>query len=235
MLPDCIRRPTPLCYIARQIVWRFSEIGMKRNLIPPPVVWRLSLYLRELQALAGNGVEKTSSRKLAQGLKTTDAQVRKDLACFGQFGRPGVGYRVAELIQRIRQILKTDKVRPVVVVGAGDLGRALLRHKGFLAKGFNVVGAFDVSATLVGQTAGSVPVRHIDELPEFLRQTQIRLAVLAVPPQAAQEVCDLLCEAGIQGILNFAPISIAAPQNVTVRQVDLTAELEQLSFHVANQ
>ena len=208
---------------------------MKRNLIPPPVVWRLSLYLRELQVLAGEGVEKISSRKLAAGLHTTDAQVRKDLACFGQFGRPGVGYHVAELIQRIRQILKTDKVRPVVVVGAGDLGRALLRHKGFLAKGFSLVAAFDISARLVGKTADGMTVRHIDELREFLQQSDIRLAVLAVPPQAAQGVCNLLCGLGIQGILNFAPISISAPPSVTVRQVDLTAELEQLSFHVPTQ
>lgn len=208
---------------------------MKRNLIPPPVVWRLSLYLRELQALAGEGVEKISSRKLADGLHATDTQVRKDLAYFGQFGRPGVGYRVAELIRRIREILKTDKVRPVVVVGAGDLGRALLRHKGFLVKGFSLVAAFDISAKLVGTTAGGVQVRHIDELREFLQQSDIRLAVLAVPPQTAQDVCNLLCESGIQGILNFAPISISAPKSVTVRQVDLTAELEQLSFHVATQ
>ncbi len=208
---------------------------MKRDLIPPPVVWRLSLYLRELQALAGEGVEKISSRNLADGLQTTDTQVRKDLAYFGQFGRRGVGYSVAELIRRIRQILKTDKVRPVVVVGAGDLGRALLRHKGFLSKGFEIVSAFDISMTRVGTTAGDVPVRHLDELQGFLRQFDIRLAVLAVPPQAAQDVCNRLCELGIQGILNFAPISISAPAGVTVRQVDLTAELEQLSFHVATQ
>lgn len=208
---------------------------MKRNLIPPPVVWRLSLYLRELRALAGEGVEKISSRKLADGLQTTDAQVRKDLAYFGQFGRPGVGYRVAELIQQLRQILNTDKVWPVVVVGAGDLGRALLRHKGFLAKGFNLVAAFDISDKLVGTAAGGAPVRHLDELQEFLLQSDIRMAVLAVPPQAAQGVCNLLCEAGIQGILNFAPISICAPRGVTVRQVDLAAHLEQLSFHVGAQ
>jgi len=205
---------------------------MKRDLIPPPVVWRLSLYLRELQVLAGEGVEKISSRKLADGLGVTAAQVRKDLAYFGQFGRPGVGYRVAELIRQLRQILNTDKVHPVVVVGAGDLGRALLRHKDFLAKGFDLVAAFDISDELVGTTAGGVPVRHLDELQEFLLQSDIRLAVLAVPPQAAQGLCNLLCQAGIRGILNFAPVSICAHTNVTVRQVDLAAHLEQLSFHV---
>lgn len=205
---------------------------MKRKLIPSPVVWRLSLYLRQLRALAGEGVEKTSSRKLADDLGTTDAQVRKDLAYFGQFGRPGVGYRVAELILQLRQILNTDKVWPVVVVGAGDMGRALLRHKGFLAKGFNLVATFDISSSLVGMTAGGVPVRHLDEMQEFLLQSDIRMAILAVPPQAAQGVCNLLCEAGIRGILNFAPISICAPKGVTVRQVDLAAHLEQISFHV---
>ena len=205
---------------------------MKRNPIPPPVVWRLSLYLRELQALAGEAVEKISSRKLAEALHTTDAQVRKDLAYFGQFGRPGVGYHVAELVRQLRQILNTDKVWPVVVIGAGDLGRALLRHKGFLAKGFKLVAAFDISQKLVGSSVGRVPIRHLDDLPDFVRQDDIRLAVVAVPPPAAQGVCNLLCEAGIQGILNFAPISVYAPQGVTVRQVDLAAQLEQLSFHV---
>jgi len=205
---------------------------MKRKLIPSPVVWRLSLYLRQLRALAGEGVEKTSSRKLADDLGTTDAQVRKDLAYFGQFGRPGVGYRVAELILQLRQILNTDKVWPVVVVGAGDMGRALLRHKGFLAKGFNLVATFDISSSLVGMTAGGVPVRHLDEMQEFLLQSDIRMAIMAVPPQAAQGVCNLLCEAGIRGILNFAPIYICAPKGVTVSQVDLAAHLEQISFHV---
>jgi len=208
------------------------ETGMTRNSIPPPVVWRLSLYLRELQAQAGEAVEKISSRKLAEALQTTDAQVRKDLACFGQFGQPGVGYRVAELVRRLRQILNTDKVWPVVVVGAGDMGRALLRHKGFLAKGFKLVAGFDISQKLVGTSVGRVPIRHLDELPDFVRQGEIRLAVVAVPPGAAQGVCNLLCEAGIQGILNFAPTSIYAPAGVTVRQVDLAAQLEQLSFHV---
>jgi len=205
---------------------------MKRTPIPPPVVWRLSLYLRELRALATMGVEKTSSRRLAQALQTTDAQVRKDLAYFGQFGRPGVGYRVAELVRRIRQILNTDKVWPVVVVGAGDLGRALLRHKGFLDKGFKMVAAFDINDRLIGSSVGGVPIRRIDDLADFIREGEIRLAVLAVPPQSAQGVCDSLCQAGIQGILNFAPISVYAPPGVTVRQVDLAAQLEQLSFHV---
>ena len=205
---------------------------MKHRPIPQPVVWRLSLYLRELQALNGEGKEKTSSRQLAEALQTTDAQVRKDLAYFGQFGRPGVGYRVGELIERIRKILKTDRIWPVVVVGAGDLGRALLRHKGFLETGFEMVAAFDISDRIIGETVGGVRVRPATELEEFLREHRVRLAVLAVPPQAAQAVCDRLCRAGIRGILNFAPVSVFAGPDVTVRQVDLAAQLEQLSFHV---
>lgn len=205
---------------------------MKRNPIPQPVVWRLSLYLRELETLAAQGIEKISSRRLAEALQATDAQVRKDLAYFGQFGRPGVGYRVAELTDKIRHILNTDKVWPVVVVGAGDLGRALLRHKGFLAKGFELVAAFDVASRVVGSNVGGVPVRHVEEMEDFIRTNDVRLAVLAVPPQAAQGVCDVLCRVGIRGILNFAPISVQTPDLVTVRQVDLAAQLEQLSFHV---
>ena len=138
---------------------------MKDRSIPSPVVWRLSLYLRQLEHLAAQGEEKISSPRLAATLNITDAQVRKDLAYFGQFGRPGVGYAVTPLIHEIRHILGTDRLWKVVLVGAGDLGRALLRYEGFRPKGFQLVAAFDVSEELVGAKVGSIVVRHLDELP----------------------------------------------------------------------
>ncbi|MCD6304171.1 MAG: redox-sensing transcriptional repressor Rex, partial [Planctomycetes bacterium] len=146
----------------------------------------------------------------------------------------GVGYRVEELIRQLRRILKTDRFWPVVVVGAGDLGRALLRHKGFLKKGFKLVAAVDVSPRAVGAVVGDVTVRHIRELPRIVAEQHVHLAVLAVPAETAQDVTDMLCRAGIKGILNFAPTSLRTPPGVIVRQVDVTAHLEQLSFHVSS-
>jgi redox-sensing transcriptional repressor len=194
----------------------------------------LSLYLRQLEQLAEQRVRKVSSSQLAASLHITAAQVRKDLACFGQFGRPGVGYRVAPLIEQLRRILGTDKTWNVVVVGAGDLGRALLRYKGFERKGFRLVAAFDVSAAKVGKRVGDVVVRHVSDLDQVVRQHDVKLAVVAVPAHAAQEVTEALCRAGVMGILNFAPTVLQTPSGVAVGPVDLAAHLEQLSFRVSS-
>ncbi|MDY6914506.1 MAG: redox-sensing transcriptional repressor Rex [Planctomycetota bacterium] len=207
---------------------------MKNHSVPNPAVRRLSLYLRQLEQLAAEGVTKVSSRQFADALQVTSAKVRKDLAYFGQFGRPGVGYRVAPLIKQLRRILGTDKVWNVIVVGAGDLGRALLRYKGFENKGFQVVAAFDVSAAKVGKSVGQVPVHHVDELAKVIRRHDVKLAVVATPPEVAQQVADQLCAAGIMGILNFVPTTLQAPRDVTIRQVDIAAKLEQLAFRVVS-
>jgi len=205
---------------------------VKQQTPPTPAVQRLSLYLRTLEQLAGQGVEKVSSRQLATFLHITAAQVRKDLGYFGQFGRPGVGYRVGPLTEHLRRILGTDRTCRVVVVGAGDLGRALLRHRGFRRKGFELVAAFDISPAKVGRQIGQVTVRHLDDLDEIVRRQDVKLAVIATPPEAAQDVADRLCRAGIKGILNFAPTTLEIPPSVAVGPVDLAATLEQLSFRV---
>ena len=205
---------------------------MKSHEVPNPAVQRLSLYLRRLEHLAAKGIEKVSSRQLAASLHITDAQLRKDLAYFGQFGRPGVGYLVQPLVKELRRILGTDKIWPVVLVGAGDLGRALLRYRGFAGKGFKIIAAFDVAWAKIGKRAGSVPVRHIDELPRIIREYSVKLAILAVPPEAAQRTTDMLCKAGILGILSFAPTTLDIPSGVVVRPVDIAAKLEELSFRV---
>jgi redox-sensing transcriptional repressor len=190
----------------------------------------LCLYLRELESLARRGVEKVSSRQMARDLHVTDAQVRKDLAYFGQFGRPGVGYRVEPLREELRRILGTDHPWNVIVVGAGDLGRALLRYRGFRRKGFHIVAAFDIANSKVGRKVGSVPVHHMEEMPRIVREQDVKLAVVAVPAESAQEVTDALCGAGVRGILNFAPATLETPEGVAVGPVDLAAHLEQLSF-----
>lgn len=194
------------------------------------VVNRLSLYLRELSRLERAGIETTSSTKLGQMLGFSDAQVRKDLANFGQFGYPGVGYRCSELIASIRQIMGTDQRWPVALVGVGNLGRALLGYRGFSHQGFNTVAAFDLDAKIVGTEIEGIPVFNLEEIDHIVEQKSIQLAILAVPATAAQEVAERLVAAGIRGILNFAAVTLKLPDHITVIGVDLAIEMEQLSF-----
>lgn len=200
--------------------------------VPKAVVSRLSLYLRELQHLVHEGHPTTSSSQLGGRLGFTDAQVRKDLAYFGHFGYPGIGYRCDELMAAIRRILGTDQRWNAVLVGAGNLGRALLGYRGFSQKGFNVVAAFDADPSKVGGTIEGVPVYHLDRLSELAQANRIRLAMIAVPAASAQAVADQLVAVGVEGILNFAPVTLALPEHVSLVGVDLAIELEQLSFAV---
>ncbi|MCO6455970.1 MAG: redox-sensing transcriptional repressor Rex [Pirellulaceae bacterium] len=208
--------------------------GGRDGPVPKAVVSRLSLYLRELQHLVRDGHETTSSTQLGNVLGFTDAQVRKDLAYFGQFGYPGIGYRCEELIQAIKQILGTNQPWPVAMIGAGNLGRALLRYKGFVQQGFRIVAVFDNDPDKAGQEIEGRAVEPLERLAEVVREQGIRLAILAVPAPAAQEVADMLVEAGIDGLLNFAPVTIALPGTVSTVGVDLAIELEQLAFAVVN-
>lgn len=202
--------------------------------VPKAVVSRLSLYLRELQHLVRDGHETTSSTLLGKVLGFSDAQVRKDLAYFGQFGYPGIGYRCDELIREIRRILGTHRSWPVAMVGAGNLGRALLGYKGFEQQGFRVVAAFDTDPAKVGGDIDGVPIFHFDRLPDIVREQSIQLAIVAVPAVQAQGVAEKLVAAGIEGVLNFAPVTLALPDHVQTVGVDLAIELEQLSFAVVN-
>ncbi|MBX7169133.1 MAG: redox-sensing transcriptional repressor Rex [Pirellulales bacterium] len=200
--------------------------------VPRAVVSRLSLYLRELQHLVRDGVATTSSRRLGRLLGFTDAQVRKDLACFGQFGYPGIGYRCEELILHIRKILGTDQQWPVALVGVGNLGQALLGYKGFAQQGFRIVAAFDSDPAKHGMSLEDLRVHSMDSLSEVLQTLNIKLAILAVPAGAAQAVADRLVAAGVEGLLNFAPVTIVLPSHVNQIGVDLAIELEQLTFAV---
>lgn len=199
---------------------------------PRAVVSRLSLYLRELQHVQRSGDGTINSRLLGQRLGITAAQVRKDLTNFGQFGRPGVGYDVDQLIPAIRTILGTDQAWSVALVGLGNLGRALLGYRGFSQQGFRIAAVFDADARKIGSQAGGVHVYSLEELPEVARLYTIRLGVIAVPAEAAQVVADRLVAAGIMGILNFAPVSLKLPLGVSRVGVDLAIELEQLAFSV---
>lgn len=203
--------------------------------VPKAVVSRLSLYLRELQHLVRDGQETTSSTQLGKLLGFTDAQVRKDLAYFGQFGYPGIGYRCSELIDAIKRILGTNQPWPLAIVGLGNLGRALLGYRGFQQQGFRIVAAFDTDPSKVGTLVDGIPVYHLDDVERVVKEHQIRLAIIAVPATAAQRVADVLVAANIEGILNFAPVMLNLPKHVRTVGVDLAIELEQLSFSVVNQ
>jgi len=202
--------------------------------VPKVVVSRMSLYLRELQHLVRDGRATISSSQLGQLLGFTDAQVRKDLAYFGHFGHPGIGYRCEELIVEIRRILGTDREWIVTMVGVGNLGRALLRYKGFAAQGFRIVAAFDSDPRIIGATIEGIPILGLERLAETVRQRQVQLGLITVPASEAQQVADQLVAAGIAGIVNFAPVTLSLPAEVSVVGVDLATELEQLAFSVAN-
>ena len=203
------------------------------DLIPNPAVRRLSLYLRQLEAFKRKDRRTISSKQLGESLNLTDAQVRKDLAYFGQFGHPGIGYRVDELIAKVKQILGTDKTWNVLLVGAGNLGRALMAYRGFDAKGFRLVAVFDNDPGKAGKKQGNFIVQPLSELEETIRKQNNRLAMLAVPADVAQDVANQLVASGIRGLLNFAPVSINVPPEVALNAVDLAVQLEQISFQVS--
>lgn len=205
----------------------------RSDAIPNPAVRRLSLYLRQLEAFHRKDRRTISSKQLGESLGLTDAQVRKDLAYFGQFGHPGIGYRVEDLIAQVRRILGTDKTWNCLLVGAGNLGRALLAYKGFEKKGFRVAAVFDADPNKIGKKQGAFVIQPLTELDTTIQRLSIRLALIAVPADHAQDVADQLVAAGVRGVLNFAPCSISVPQEIALASVDLAVQLEQLSFQVS--
>jgi redox-sensing transcriptional repressor len=199
---------------------------------PKAVVGRMSLYLRQLEIYQRQGNTTVSSSQLGQPLSIKNAQVRKDLAFFGQFGHPGIGYRIPELIDSLRHILGIDHDWPLALVGLGNLGRALLRYRGFRSRGFHVVALFDNDPHKIGQKHDGMVVEPIDSLRKAVAVRQINLAILCVPAEAAQRVADLLVASGIRGILNFAPVPLNVPPHVNMVPVDLSVQLENLAYKV---
>jgi redox-sensing transcriptional repressor len=204
--------------------------GMK--MAPKAVVGRMSLYLRQLETYHRQGLQTVSSSQLGDPLSIKNAQVRKDLAFFGQFGHPGVGYSIEELIGTLRHILGIDHDWPLALIGLGNLGRALLRYRGFRARGFHVVALFDNDAAKIGQKFDGLIVEPIDSLRKVVALRKIKLALLCVPTESAQRVADLLVSSGIGGILNFAPIPLSVPAHVNLVPVDLSVQLENLAYKV---
>ncbi len=204
-----------------------------RHKVPKPTVKRLSLYLRELEHRAAAKQATISSKQLGAALGLTVAQVREDLATFGQFGHPGIGYQVAELIEQLRRVLGTDRLWNAALIGAGNLGRALMSYGGWKARGFRIVAVFDADPKLVGEKLEDHRVRPMKDLLKLAKERDIQLGIIAVPAASAQEVCDRLIEAGVRGILNFAPRRLDVHDAVSVSSVDLALSLEQLAFQVS--
>jgi redox-sensing transcriptional repressor len=195
---------------------------------------RLSVYLRCLNQLENAGVETISSQALAEQFHLNAAQIRKDLAYFGEFGVRGVGYYVKDLRRHLRQILGLDRKLRVAVMGAGNLGLALADYPGFRREGFEIVALFDVANAKIGDESRSgVPIHDIKELKKVVRKDRIDIAVVAVPAESAQAVVDQVVTAGVKAILNFSPGTLKVPTGVKLKSVDLTVSLESLSFFLA--
>ncbi|WUD29848.1 redox-sensing transcriptional repressor Rex [Lentzea sp. NBC_00516] len=201
--------------------------------IPEAAVARLAVYLRVLSGMADQGVTAVSSEELSQAAGVNAAKLRKDLSYIGSYGTRGVGYDVEVLVSHIERILGLTRNHSVAVVGIGNLGHALANYGGFPGRGFPVTALFDVDDDLVGIPVGGIPVNHIDEITSVCMEREVSIGVIATPPPAAQSVCDRLVSAGVQCILNFAPVVLQVPDNVEVRKVDLAVEMQILSFHVA--
>ena len=205
---------------------------MKR--IAESTVRRLSLYLSFLEGIERQGLDTVSSDELARLGGTTSAQVRKDLSLFGSFGKRGLGYAVPELSEKLREILGLGKEWRVCIIGAGKIGAALARYRGFAERGFTVCAVYDSDEAKIGKRWESLTVRPVAELEKDAAREQFDIAVVATPAESTPEVVRRVVKAGIKAILNFAPVQIAVPADVTVRNVNMAMELEGLSFALSN-
>lgn len=205
----------------------------KHEKISEAVVRRLPIYLRYLTYLQQVEVTTVSSQQMGRNLDVNPAQIRKDLAAFGDFGKKGIGYDVNYLVENIRQILKlTDEIR-VALVGAGNLGHAISNYNAYLKDNMRIAAIFDSNPNKVGNEVAGLSIQPLDELAKTVAEKQIKLAIITVPAPAAQSVCDLLTQAGIKGILNFAPTTIRVPKDVRIHYADVTSNLQSLAYYLS--
>jgi len=210
-------------------------LGVKKNgrpEIPRKTVYRLSIYLRCLARLRENSLVTVSSEALAKAAGVKPTQLRKDLAYFGTFGTRGRGYDVADLSRKISDELGTSSLQPVILVGVGNLGLALLSYRGFEKEGFEIVAAFDAEPQRKRGKAIKQSILGMDQLARFVAERGVKMAILSVPAAAAQSVANALIAAGVTGILNFAPLVLTVPEAVTANNVNLAIELENLSYFI---
>ena len=208
------------------------EVTMTDKQIPDIIVGRLPQYLRSLQRMAREGEKITSSQELGERLGLSAAQIRKDLSQFGEFGKQGTGYFIPYLIEQLQKILHVDHEWDAVVVGAGDIGRALAYYKGFANRGFKVKMVFDHDPAKIGTQIGDFIIQDYTHMVEMIQQNDVKIAMIAVPIGSAQEVADRLVEAGVKAILSYAPISINLPEGVRVQYIDPSIPLQRMTFYL---
>lgn len=205
---------------------------MNANRIPDIIIGRLPVYLRALQQLSDKGILTTSSQELGEIIGISAAQIRKDISQFGEFGKQGTGYSIPFLIERLRNILKVDRVWEVVIVGMGDIGHALARYNGFANRGFHIHMVFDNDPQKIGQRVGDYEIFDTATLIEKVKQNKIKIAMLTAPASSAQDITDLLVKAGIKAILNYAPISLNVPGGVRVQYIDPVTHLQRMTYYL---
>lgn len=205
---------------------------METKFVPNIVVGRLPLYLRTLQLMSLEGRRVTSSQELGERLGISAAQIRKDLSQFGEFGKQGTGYSIDYLSNQLRQILHVNKVWDVAVVGIGDVGHALARYQGFSNRGFRIVLLFDNDSQKIGTYVGEFIINSISNLVMMIQEAGVQIAMLSVPVEYAQQVTNLLVEAGVKSILNYAPINISVPASVHVQYIDPVLHLQRMTYYL---
>ena len=205
---------------------------MNADKIPDIIIGRLPVYLRALQRMQEKGMKTTSSQELGEHVGISAAQIRKDISQFGEFGKQGTGYSIPFLVDKLREILKVNRMWDVVVVGVGDMGHALARYPGFMNRGFRVSMIFDVDSSKVGQKVGDFLVEDSSKLVERVRTAKVKMAMMTVPAAAAQDVADKLVQAGVKAILNYAPTSINVPNHVHVQYIDPSTHLQRMTYYL---
>jgi redox-sensing transcriptional repressor len=205
---------------------------MNAEKIPNIIITRLPVYLRALQRMADNGQKTTSSQEMGERVGISAAQIRKDISQFGEFGKQGTGYSIPYLIDKLREILKVDRMWDVIIVGAGDVGHALARYQGFADCGFNIVMIFDNDKNKVGKKIGNFVIEDTSNLVEKVKAANIKIAMLTIPASVAQNVTDKLIEAGVKAILNYAPLSLSVPEDVRVQHIDPATHLQRMTYYL---
>ena len=200
--------------------------------IPDIVISRLPVYLRALERLSQEGQEVTSSHELGKHLGISSAQIRKDLSHFGGFGKQGTGYKIAFLKDQLRQVLKVERDWQVALIGAGDLGSAVARYKGFAERGFHIAFVFDSAPDKVGKRVGGFVIRPVADVQRVISENGIKIAMITVPAENAQAVADTLIEAGVRAILNYAPINLNVPEDVHVQYIDPVIHLQRMTYYL---
>ncbi len=205
---------------------------MNSDKIPDIIIGRLPVYLRALQRMAEKGMKTTSSQELGERVGISAAQIRKDISQFGEFGKQGTGYSIPFLIDKLREILRVNRVWDVALVGAGDMGHALARYQGFANRGFCIAMIFDNDPAKIGQKVGDYVIEDATKLVDRIRESGIRIAMVTAPASAAQSIVDKLVQAGVKAILNYAPISVNVPDHVHVQYIDPATHLQRMTYYL---